>query len=137
MYLLHAPWLSWLQRPTVTCSRNRKVVSSSLTGAAAFLQAYQRVPLHSKHPAGSSQKEVTNAAGGVINRPFVRTTQTEILCSLASVQQLDVVVHNVGRQKMVFGVSLGHKSKPVEAQQNDQAGDRQNSILRSPPYLPR
>ena len=28
-----APWLSWLQRPTV----NRKVVSSSLTGADFFL----------------------------------------------------------------------------------------------------
>jgi hypothetical protein len=29
---INAPWLSWLQRPTV----NRKVVSSSLTGADLF-----------------------------------------------------------------------------------------------------
>ena len=31
----YAPWLSWLQRPTVML-RHRKVVSSSLTGAVIF-----------------------------------------------------------------------------------------------------
>jgi hypothetical protein len=31
----HAPWLSWLQRPTVI-HWHRKVVSSSLTGAVLF-----------------------------------------------------------------------------------------------------
>ena len=36
--LTHAPWLSWLQRPTVIPRerRYRKVVSSSLTGADLF-----------------------------------------------------------------------------------------------------
>ena len=75
-----APWLSWLQRPTVKCRgnkyrgnglHNRKVVSSSLTGAAFLHLFLIRSPqMFMAHSTGQSYMQGCLPPEGVFFMSF-------------------------------------------------------------------